>query len=138
MKKLQICRFFQKNFSVKNKIEINRYIKEVEKSLNHISDTIERKELEITENLVLSDGVLKITFTGNKNYVLNIQRPNLQIWLSSPFSGPQRFEYDLTSNTWKNNRSGKDLYLILEEEINQILKENKISDEINFIETCRH
>ena len=127
-----------KYFCSNYKLDINRYLKEVDTALNNISDILEQKELQITENIVLSDGVLKITFTGNKNYVLNIQRPNLQIWLSSPVSGPQRFEYDLNSSTWKNNRNGKELYKILEEEINSLLKQNNSKEEVYFNHKINH
>jgi frataxin len=112
------------------KLDFERYVKEVDKTMNIINDHLE--ELEVTDNITLTDGVLKITLPKNKHYVLNIQRPNQQIWLSSPISGPQRFEFDLKSNSWKNNRNGKDLYEILNEEMNTIIKEGKIDAEINF------
>lgn len=115
-----------------NKIDLNRYLKEVNFTLNFLNDYLEQKDYPITENLVLADGVLKIIFSGNKNYVLNIQRPNLQLWLSSPISGPQRFEFDLVNNSWINNRTGKELYTIMQEEINSILKENKIAEVVDF------
>ncbi len=112
------------NFS----ISPERYLKEVDHTLNVINDELESYELEITDNLTLADGVLKVQFKGNKNYVLNIQRPNKQIWLSSPLSGPQRFEFREESNTWRNVRNDKELLQILNEEINNILVENKIMD----------
>jgi frataxin len=115
-------------FNTNNKIDPERYVKEVDKTLNYISDYLEGLELEITDNILLADGVLKITLSKNKNYVLNIQRINLQLWLSSPISGPQRFEFDLQSNTWKNNRNNRDLYEILSEEFNKNLIENNIKD----------
>lgn len=40
-----------------------------------------------------ADGVLTIEMTDGRAYVLNKQAPNMQVWLSSPISGPQRFEY---------------------------------------------
>jgi frataxin len=36
---------------------------------------------------------MTITFRSIGTYVINKQPPNLQIWLSSPISGPKRFEY---------------------------------------------
>lgn len=122
---------FNFNFSTANTITLERYSKEVEKTLNYINDYLEEKELDIFDNIVFSDGVLKITLAKNKNFVLNIQRPNLQLWLSSPISGPQRFEFDLNSQTWKNNRNTQDLLEILNKELNDILAENKINSNIN-------
>lgn len=44
-----------------------------------------------TDNV--KSGVLSITFPPNGTYVLNKQPPNRQIWLSSPISGPKRFDW---------------------------------------------
>lgn len=40
-------------------------------------------------------GVLSLTFPPIGTYVLNKQPPNKQIWLSSPKSGPKRYDYVL-------------------------------------------
>ncbi|OQO08259.1 hypothetical protein B0A48_06129 [Cryoendolithus antarcticus] len=40
-----------------------------------------------------SAGVLSINFPPNGTYILNKQPPNKQIWLSSPISGPKRFDW---------------------------------------------
>ena len=87
-------------------------------------------DLVIVDNLQLSDGVLKISFKNGKHYVLNIQRPNLQIWLSSPLSGPQRFQLNTADGTWGNIRNKKCLLTILQEEFNQILKSENIDNKI--------
>ncbi|KAL8683535.1 MAG: hypothetical protein Q9224_006675 [Gallowayella concinna] len=41
----------------------------------------------------LQAGVLKLDFPPAGTYVLNKQPPNRQIWLSSPISGPKRYDY---------------------------------------------
>lgn len=38
-------------------------------------------------------GVLNLVFPPVGTYVLNKQPPNKQIWLSSPISGPKRYDY---------------------------------------------
>lgn len=38
-------------------------------------------------------GVLNVSFPGIGTYVINKQPPNKQIWLSSPLSGPKRYDY---------------------------------------------
>ncbi|XP_065199285.1 uncharacterized protein LOC135830969 [Sycon ciliatum] len=43
-------------------------------------------------------GVLTIELDSANTYVLNKQAPNQQIWISSPFTGPKRF------NLFRNNR----------------------------------
>ncbi|KAF4552783.1 Frataxin-like domain containing protein [Elsinoe fawcettii] len=40
-----------------------------------------------------SAGVLSVTFPPAGTYVINKQPPNKQIWLSSPISGPKRFDW---------------------------------------------
>ena len=42
-------------------------------------------------------GVLNLTFPPNGTYVLNKQPPNKQIWLSSPITGPKRFDFVVAS-----------------------------------------
>ncbi|KAL5343725.1 hypothetical protein BJX70DRAFT_393779 [Aspergillus crustosus] len=42
-----------------------------------------------------SAGVLNISVPGTGTYVLNKQPPNKQIWLSSPISGPKRYDWVL-------------------------------------------
>lgn len=41
----------------------------------------------------LQAGVLTVEVPGAGTYVLNKQPPNKQIWLSSPISGPKRFDW---------------------------------------------
>ena len=55
----------------------------------------------------LSDGVLTIKLGGGKGtYVLNKQAPNLQIWWSSPKSGPLRFEENRETKEWVDSKRG--------------------------------
>jgi frataxin len=130
-KNLQKYIYLNKNFKFCDKLDLNTYVKEVDKIMHNIFDKIDEKEYDITENITYTEGVLNIRFSPNKNYVLNIQRPNLQIWLSSPFSGPQRFEFDKETKTWKQIRTGENILDILEKEFNQILKMNNINEELN-------
>lgn len=111
------------------KITPDRYNQEVDIILNKIFDQVDEKEFDFADTN-FSAGVLSISFNKKKNYVLNIQRPNLQVWLSSPISGPQRFEFDLEKNKWVNIRNNKCILDILNEEFNNILRENKVEDKL--------
>jgi frataxin len=106
------------------KISFDKYYKEVQNLLESLYEDIDSQELEIVENISLSDGVLNIALTGNKKYVINMQRPNLQVWLSSPISGPQRYEFNLDSNKWLNIRNNINIYELLEKEFNSISADN--------------
>ncbi|BAD53291.1 putative frataxin [Oryza sativa Japonica Group] len=53
-------------------------------------------------------------------YVVNKQAPNRQIWLSSPVSGPSRFDWDAPTNCWIYRRTGANLVELLEKEIGEL------------------
>ena len=44
-------------------------------------------------DVTLASGVLTASIPGHGTFVINKQTPNRQIWLSSPFSGPARFDF---------------------------------------------
>lgn len=64
-----------------------------------------------------SDGVLNVELTNGHHFVLNKQTPNKQIWLSSPISGPQRFDYH--AGAWLQVRTNEDLLQLLASEWNR-------------------
>lgn len=70
--------------------------------------------------------MLTIKF-GNSHgtYVINRQTPNKQIWLSSPKSGPKR--YDFVNGKWIYKHDGKTLHELLNDEIPAIIR-----DQTNF------
>ena len=70
-----------------------------------------------------ADGVLNIEMKDGRAYVINKQAPNMQIWLSSPLSGPQRFEYELDSEQWLQIRSKEELVTLLEKEFNESFRQ---------------
>eukprot|EP00095_Tigriopus_kingsejongensis_P002121 maker-scaffold447_size167621-snap-gene-0.48 protein:Tk02121 transcript:maker-scaffold447_size167621-snap-gene-0.48-mRNA-1 annotation:"ribosome-releasing factor mitochondrial-like" len=65
----------------------------------------------------LSNGVLTVELPIHGTYVINKQSPNRQIWLSSPQSGPARFDY--LEGKWVYERSGETLHGLLNREIGQ-------------------
>ncbi|XP_023944701.2 frataxin homolog, mitochondrial [Bicyclus anynana] len=84
-------------------------------------------------DVTFSDGVLTVALGQNYGtYVINRQTPNKQIWLSSPTSGPKR--YDLILNDggyWIYKHDGVTLHQLLQQEISEIAKD------VNF-KTCTH
>lgn len=62
-------------------------------------------------------GVMEINCSEG-TYVINKQPPTKQIWLSSPLSGPKRFDYH--NNQWICLRDNEKLSQLLENEMNQI------------------
>lgn len=70
-----------------------------------------------------SAGVLTLYFPPHGTYVLNKQPPNKQIWLSSPVSGPKRYDYVKMKGDregegeWVYGRDGSRLSELLEREL---------------------
>jgi len=68
-----------------------------------------------------SQGVLTLKLGSNGTYVLNKQPPNRQIWLSSPKSGPKRYDYDAKHDKWFYARDNHTIDEVLNEELSEIL-----------------
>ena len=86
-------------------------------------DTILEKADELSDarddvEAELSSGVLTLK-TPEGTWVLNKQVPNRQLWLSSPLSGPCRYEY--VDGTWTHTRDGSSLDELLERELGLIM-----------------
>ena len=87
-------------------------------------DTILEKADELSDErddveAELSSGVLTLKIAGAGTWVINKQVPNRQLWLSSPVSGPCRYEY--VDGTWTHTRDGSSLSELLERELGLIM-----------------
>ena len=87
-------------------------------------DTILEKADELSDarddvECELSSGVLTLKIAGTGTWVLNKQVPNRQLWLSSPLSGPCRYEH--VDGTWTHTRDGSSLSELLERELGLIM-----------------
>uniref|UniRef100_A0A0N5C6Z9 ferroxidase n=1 Tax=Strongyloides papillosus TaxID=174720 RepID=A0A0N5C6Z9_STREA len=72
-----------------------------------------------------SMGVLNIKISDQVGtYVLNKQTPNRQIWLSSPLSGPKRYDYMKGDWVYKHDNVSLDQLLTIE--FRDIFKTDKI------------
>ncbi|XP_037935868.1 frataxin homolog, mitochondrial [Teleopsis dalmanni] len=112
------------------------YEKVCSETLNELCDYFE----ELTENATnisgsdvsYGDGVLTVRL-GNDfgTYVINRQTPNKQIWLSSPTSGPKRYDFVETqsgnSGKWIYKHTGESMHDLLQQEIQNIFKDQKIN-----------
>uniref|UniRef100_A0A8B9DKT4 Frataxin, mitochondrial n=1 Tax=Anser cygnoides TaxID=8845 RepID=A0A8B9DKT4_ANSCY len=71
--------------------------------------------------LLKENGVLTVKLGGDMGtYVINKQTPNRQIWLSSPTSGPKR--YDWTGRNWVYSHDRVSLHELLSKEFSTALK----------------
>lgn len=105
---------------------------EVERELQHVQHCVEQ----LLERLAsrtddweadLASGVLSISLPDGRSYVLNKQRPNAQLWWSSPLSGPRRFHYDVASKRWLDVRSGQWLRGALQSEFETLFPRSDAS-----------
>jgi len=68
-----------------------------------------------------ASGVLTIDFGINiGTFVINKQAPNQQIWLSSPLSGPNHYDYNTTSKQWISSKDNHSLCSLLEKEFSKV------------------
>ncbi|KAJ1451123.1 hypothetical protein M885DRAFT_530599 [Pelagophyceae sp. CCMP2097] len=71
----------------------------------------------------LAAGVLNITLEKSReSWVINKQTPNRQIWLSSPRTGPCRYELG-GDGVWRHTRDGTDLFALLRTELDLEIEE---------------
>lgn len=67
-----------------------------------------------------ASGVLTVQLgEGRGTYVINKQTPNKQLWLSSPTSGPKR--YDFKDGTWVYKYENDTLHQLLTKEISSVM-----------------
>ncbi|XP_030620656.1 frataxin, mitochondrial, partial [Chanos chanos] len=87
----------------------------------YFEDLADEKYTGTDYDVVFSSGVLTIKVGGDHGtYVINKQTPNRQIWLSSPTSGPKR--YDWTGSRWVYSHDGVALHNLLSKEFSRIFQ----------------
>jgi len=117
-------------------ISLAKFEEIVDDTLNSLTDRIETYIDTYMDpvhqqmcDVSLSDGVLTINL-GDEigTYVINKQTPNRQIWLSSPKSGPKRYDYDPVKKQWIYKHDGVSMHQLLTEEFSKILEYGKDCD----------
>ncbi|MBW0538443.1 hypothetical protein O181_078158 [Austropuccinia psidii MF-1] len=103
-------------------LSLQEYHQLSDETLNHLTEALEQLIESNHPNVTgwdvdYSSGVLNFHMGSHGTYVLNKQPPNKQIWLSSPLSGPKRFDYDKTEECWFYNRDQSKLKELLCEEV---------------------
>lgn len=74
-------------------------------------------------------------------YVINKQSPNKQVWLSSPTSGPKRFDFVYAKDGSKNGfwiykHTGETLHELLDNEFSKIAKTKTHFQTLSFGSRC--
>ncbi|GMR36666.1 hypothetical protein PMAYCL1PPCAC_06861 [Pristionchus mayeri] len=107
-------------------IDVRVYEKRADETLESISDYVSEigESVSADIDVSLSMGVLSLDVAHTGTFVINKQRPNLQLWLSSPLSGPRR--YDLRDGKWICAREREGLDVLLTREFTQIFPSTPI------------
>lgn len=133
-------RIFCKKFSTSasGTISVPEYEIICNETLESLTDyfdvVIEENTHLVNTDITYGDGVLTVSFGDpHGTYVINRQSPNKQIWLSSPSSGPKRYDYDPNSNAWIYRHDNRSLHDLLQEEIVNI-----VQTKVDFHSNCSH
>ncbi|VDD89663.1 unnamed protein product [Enterobius vermicularis] len=111
-------------------LSVADYEKKATSTMNFLSDFFdtlpELVECDKDYDVDYAMGVLTVKVSEQVGvYVINMQPPNRQIWLSSPISGPKRYDY--VNGNWLCSRDGVSLDDILTKEFRGIYKCDKIT-----------
>lgn len=94
----------------------NATVHHLQEKLEEYGDTVEIDGFDVD----YGNEVLTLKLGDLGTYVLNKQTPNRQIWLSSPLSGPSRFDWDGNAQSWVYRRTKANLVKLLESELEQL------------------
>ncbi|GJQ69311.1 hypothetical protein Trydic_g6444 [Trypoxylus dichotomus] len=98
---------------------LSEYFEELVEGTNHLKSA----------DVSYSSGVLTVNFGDPYGtYVINRQSPNKQIWLSSPVSGPKRYDFVTNGEYWLYRHDGKTLHQLLQTEISKIIAKKVMED----------
>ena len=98
------------------------YNERAEEYLCGLEDALEVLEDHVDAfDLTYADGVMTVDLGDHGIYVLNKQRPNRQIWWSSPLSGPKRYHFERATGQWIDVRDGSSMLALLRDELADLL-----------------
>ncbi|AQZ10353.1 YFH1 (YDL120W) [Zygosaccharomyces parabailii] len=109
-------------------LSAEKYHAEADEFLESLQDDLEalsQKYPESVPEVELTQGVMQLELGGLGSYVINKQPPNKQIWLASPISGPNRF--DFYNGEWVSLRDGTKLLEVLNKEVNDAVEEEEVN-----------
>merc|ERR1712093_673252 len=104
-------------------------------AMDHLTEYLEEKleeldvpglDVEYSTSMCGKSGVLTVKLGAKGTYVINKQPPNKQIWLSSPVSGPKRYDFDTTHRVWFYARDGGLMHDLLNRELRESLGDESI------------
>ncbi|XP_001656178.2 frataxin homolog, mitochondrial [Aedes aegypti] len=100
----------------------------LESLCDYFEQLVEEAAFLKSADITYGDGVLTVNFgEPYGTYVINRQSPNRQIWLSSPKSGPKRYDFipdksKVNEGFWLYKHDGVSLHELLQKEIGVIVQ----------------
>lgn len=70
-------------------------------TLDKFADSLDVFDESGVLELEYQGGIITITLSSGKQFIVNKHAPSKQIWLSSPISGGLHFSYDTAEKEWK-------------------------------------
>ncbi|EDO17843.1 hypothetical protein Kpol_1043p33 [Vanderwaltozyma polyspora DSM 70294] len=109
-------------------LPIEKYHTLADTALDDLTDRLEEISEKFPEQIPdveLSQGVLTLVIPEFGTYVINKQPPNKQIWLASPISGPNRYDY--YQGEWVSLRDNTKLLDVLRDELQRALPDTELT-----------
>ncbi|XP_053692761.1 frataxin homolog, mitochondrial [Sabethes cyaneus] len=100
----------------------------LESLCDYMEKLVEETSFLKSADVTYGDGVLTVNFgEPYGTYVINRQSPNRQIWLSSPTSGPKRYDFIpdksiINKGCWVYKHDGISLHELLQKELREIVQ----------------
>ncbi|KAB5594312.1 Frataxin [Ceratobasidium theobromae] len=107
-------------------ITTQEYHQASDTTMEALFDSLENlldQRMDLPYEVDYSSGVLTLKLADKGTYVINKQPPNKQIWLSSPTSGPKRYDLDTAHGEWFYHRDNTTMRSLLEEELSAVFGE---------------
>lgn len=95
--------------------------------LELVETSVDALDCAAVEDVSCNGGVLTLETAERGTFILNKQAPNVQLWLSSPISGPHHYDMITTTQegkekvSWRSDNDGHDLVAKLEQELSDVL-----------------
>ncbi|KAM0672370.1 frataxin [Ordospora colligata] len=97
------------------------YHKLANNALEALSERLDDEFIDAEQDY--KDGNLQVKIQDIGEYVFNKQPYTMQIWASSPVTGPRKF--DINRDGWTDSRSGVSLQSYIDRELEQIKMKQK-------------
>eukprot|EP00730_Choanoeca_flexa_P013853 TRINITY_DN5793_c0_g1_i1.p1 TRINITY_DN5793_c0_g1~~TRINITY_DN5793_c0_g1_i1.p1 ORF type:complete len:174 (+),score=22.47 TRINITY_DN5793_c0_g1_i1:69-524(+) len=102
--------------------DYHRYADETLETLtNELEEIVENHPDGYDFDVSFANGVLNVDLGHRGTFVINKQTPNKQIWLSSPISGPKRYDFDEVIFDWYYSHDKVTLHTRLSDELTELL-----------------